>query len=150
MNKPSNSELFWFLQNFWTGMTHRPIMLTCPWKQTCARARAHTHTPHPADVHEEILKQLPHVITCVNLLHLHLSVHIAVIQEVDVSDLNLKGESSSCESPAYLRSPWAPTSSPWDCLTRQPLLVLVSASFWFSKSTTINLKTPKHKALGRD
>ena len=82
-------------------MTDSPIILT----HTDTDTDTHTHTPHPADVHEEILKQLPHVVACVNLLHLHLRIHIAVIQEVNVSDLNLKGERSSCDNPASTRSP---------------------------------------------
>lgn len=46
--------------------------------------------PYPADVYEEILKQFPHVIAGVNLLHFHLSIHIAVIQEVNVRNFNLE------------------------------------------------------------
>lgn len=44
---------------------------------------------YPANVHEEVLKQLPHVVGGINLLHLHLCVHVAVVQEVDVGDLHL-------------------------------------------------------------
>ena len=45
---------------------------------------------YPADVHKEILKQFPHVITGINLLHFHLRIHIAVIQEVNVCNFNLE------------------------------------------------------------
>lgn len=46
--------------------------------------------PYPADVHEEILEQLPHVVAGVDLLHLHLRVHVAVIEEVNVRDFHLE------------------------------------------------------------
>lgn len=44
---------------------------------------------YPANIHQEVLKQLPHMVGGINLLHLHLCVHIAVVQEVDVGDLHL-------------------------------------------------------------
>lgn len=44
---------------------------------------------YPANVHQEVLKQLPHVVGRINLLHLHLCVHIAMVQEVDIGDLDL-------------------------------------------------------------
>lgn len=47
---------------------------------------------YPTDVNQEILKQLPHVITGVNLFHFYFCVHIAVIQEVDVCNFDLKIE----------------------------------------------------------
>jgi len=34
---------------------------------------------YPANVNKEVLKQLPHVVGCINLLHLHLCVHITVV-----------------------------------------------------------------------
>lgn len=45
---------------------------------------------YPADVDQEVLKEFPHVVGGVDLFHLHLRVNIAVVQEVDVSDLHLK------------------------------------------------------------
>lgn len=45
---------------------------------------------HPADINQEVLKELPHVVGGVDLLHLHLRVHVAVVEEVDVGDLHLK------------------------------------------------------------
>lgn len=47
---------------------------------------------YPTDVNQEVLKQLPHVITGVNLFHFYFCVHIAVIQEVDVCYFDLKAE----------------------------------------------------------
>lgn len=47
---------------------------------------------YPTDVNQEVLKQLPHVITGVNLFHFYFCVHIAVIQEVDVCYFDLKVE----------------------------------------------------------
>ncbi len=44
---------------------------------------------YSADVHQEIIKKFPHVIAGVNLLHLHLCIHIAVIQEVHIGHLHL-------------------------------------------------------------
>lgn len=44
---------------------------------------------YPTNVHQEVLKQLPHVVRCINLLHLHLCIHIAVVQEVDIGNLHL-------------------------------------------------------------
>ena len=38
---------------------------------------------------ERLLKELPHVVGCVDLLHLDLGVDVAVIQEVDVCVLHL-------------------------------------------------------------
>ena len=46
--------------------------------------------PYPADIHQEVLEELPHVVGGVDLLHLHLRVHVAVVQEVDVGDLHLE------------------------------------------------------------
>ena len=46
--------------------------------------------PYPTDVNKKILKQLPHVIAGINLLHFHLGIHIAVIQEVNVCDFHLE------------------------------------------------------------
>lgn len=34
---------------------------------------------YPADVNEEILKELPHVIACINLFHFNFCVYIAMI-----------------------------------------------------------------------
>lgn len=45
---------------------------------------------YPADVDQEVLKEFPHVVGGVDLFHLHLRVNIAVVQEVDISDLHLK------------------------------------------------------------
>lgn len=47
---------------------------------------------YPTDVNQEVLKQLPHMITGVNLFHFYFCVHIAVIQEVDVCNFDLKVE----------------------------------------------------------
>ena len=44
---------------------------------------------HHGHVNKEVLKESPHVSAGVDLLHLHLCVHIAVVQEVDVGRLNL-------------------------------------------------------------
>ena len=41
-------------------------------------------------VDEEVLKQSPHVVAGVDLLHLHLSVDVTMVQEVDVRVLHLK------------------------------------------------------------
>lgn len=57
--------------------------------------------PYPADVHKEILKQFPHVIAGVNLLHFHLSIHIAVIKEVNVCNFNLKTETDFSEKSVW-------------------------------------------------
>lgn len=46
-------------------------------------------TTYPTNVHQEVLKQFPHVVGGVNLLHLHFCVDIAVVQEVDVGNLHL-------------------------------------------------------------
>ena len=40
-------------------------------------------------VDEEVLEELPHVVTRVDLFHLNLSVDVAVVQEVDVAVLYL-------------------------------------------------------------
>lgn len=45
---------------------------------------------YPAYVYQEVLKQFPHVVTCVDLLHFNLSVNIAVVQEVDVGNFHLQ------------------------------------------------------------
>jgi len=44
---------------------------------------------YPTDVHQEVLKQLPHMVGGVDLLHLHLCVDVAVVEEVDVGNLHL-------------------------------------------------------------
>lgn len=49
------------------------------------------HVPYPANIHQEVLKEFPHVVGGVDLLHFHLSVHITVVQEVDIRDLHLEG-----------------------------------------------------------
>ena len=46
------------------------------------------HDPHVQE--ERALEQLPHVVGCVDLLHLHLRVDVAVGQEVDVGVLDLR------------------------------------------------------------
>lgn len=60
----------------------------CSFWQAAARYR----TPYPTDVKQEVLKQLPHMIAGVNLFHFYFCVHVAMIQEVDVGDFDLKGE----------------------------------------------------------
>lgn len=45
--------------------------------------------PYPANINQEVLKEFPHVVGGVDLLHFHLSVHVAVVQEVDIGDLYL-------------------------------------------------------------
>lgn len=45
---------------------------------------------HPTNVHQEVFKQLPHVVRCINLLHFHFCVDIAVVQEVDIGNLYLQ------------------------------------------------------------
>lgn len=47
--------------------------------------------PYSANINQEVLEEFPHVVGGVDLLHFHLCVHIAVVQEVDVGDLHLKG-----------------------------------------------------------
>lgn len=47
--------------------------------------------PYSANINQEVLEEFPHVVGSVDLLHFHLCVHIAVVQEVDVGDLHLKG-----------------------------------------------------------
>lgn len=54
--------------------------------QSCGRA-----TSYSANVNQEVLKEFPHVVRGVDLLHFHFCVHIAMIQEVDVGDLHLQG-----------------------------------------------------------
>lgn len=49
---------------------------------------------YSADIHQEVIKQLPHVITGVDLFHLHLRVHVAVIQEVHIRHLHLRERNS--------------------------------------------------------
>ncbi len=39
---------------------------------------------HPVHVYKEIVKEFPNVIAGVDLLHLHLCVHIAVVHEIYV------------------------------------------------------------------
>lgn len=46
--------------------------------------------PYSANINQEILKEFPHVVGSVDLLHLHLCVHVAMVQEVDVGDFHLK------------------------------------------------------------
>lgn len=46
--------------------------------------------PYSANVNQEVLEELPHVVGGVDLLHLNLSVHVTVVQEVDISYLHLK------------------------------------------------------------
>lgn len=58
---------------------------------------SHTST-YPTNVHQEVLKQLPHMVGSVNFLHLHLCVDIAVVQEVDVGNLHLFGEDTDAVS----------------------------------------------------
>ena len=41
-------------------------------------------------INEEVLKQSPHVIARVDLLHLYLCVNVTVVQEVDVGILHLE------------------------------------------------------------
>ena len=45
---------------------------------------------HHGHVYEEVLEEVPHVAGRVDLLHLHLRVDVAVIQEVDVPVLHLQ------------------------------------------------------------
>lgn len=47
---------------------------------------------YPGHVHGEVLKQIPDVIGRVDLLHLHLRVHIAVIHKVHIGHLHLETE----------------------------------------------------------
>lgn len=47
-------------------------------------------TTHDAHVDEEVLEERPHVLAVVHLLHFHLRVHVAVVQEVDVRRLHLQ------------------------------------------------------------
>lgn len=49
---------------------------------------------YSADIHQEVIKQLPHMVTGVDLLHLHLRVHVAVIQEVHIRHLHLRETNS--------------------------------------------------------
>lgn len=58
---------------------------------------SHTST-YPTNVHQEVLKQLPHMVGGINLLHLHLCVDIAVVQEVDIGNLHLLGEDTDAVS----------------------------------------------------
>lgn len=45
---------------------------------------------HHAHVHQEaLLKQTPHVVRCVDLLHLHFRVDVTVIQEVGICFFHL-------------------------------------------------------------
>lgn len=53
---------------------------------------------YSADIHQEVIKQLPHVIAGVDLLHLHLRVHVAVIQEVHISHLHLRELNTNAKS----------------------------------------------------
>lgn len=45
---------------------------------------------YPAYVNQKVLKQLPHMVAGVDLLHFDLRVHVAMVQEVDISNFNLK------------------------------------------------------------
>lgn len=49
------------------------------------------HFSYSANVNQEVLKEFPHVVGGVDLLHFHLSVDIAVVQEVDIGNLHLQG-----------------------------------------------------------
>lgn len=45
--------------------------------------------PYSANVNQEVVKEFPHVVGGVDLLHFNLRIHIAVVQEVDISNLHL-------------------------------------------------------------
>ena len=45
---------------------------------------------YPSHVHGEVFKQFPDVVGRVDLLHLHLGVHVAVIHKVHVRDFHLR------------------------------------------------------------
>lgn len=84
------------------------IFPLCLHKDVQTHTYIHTSTrplgsrkPYPADVHKEILKQFPHMIAGVNLLHFHLSIHIAVIEEVNVRNFNLRTETDFSEKPIW-------------------------------------------------
>lgn len=74
---------------------HKDVQ-THSYTHTCALLLS-SREPYPADVYKEILKQFPHVIAGVNLLHFHLRIHIAVIKEVNVCNFNLKTETDFYE-----------------------------------------------------
>ena len=56
---------------------------------TCVCGGRTGNVSHPADVDQEVIKEFPHVVAGVDLLHLHLGVNIAVVQEVDVGYFHL-------------------------------------------------------------
>lgn len=60
------------------------LLLLCP---------SHPTLPtHPGHVQGKVLKESPNVVAGVDLLHLHLRVHVAVVDEVHVGHLHLPGE----------------------------------------------------------
>lgn len=74
-----------------TGMSY-PYLLWIKEVFKLSELRSLVQIHYPTDVNQEVLKQLPHVITGVNLFHFYFCVHIAVIQEVDVGYFDLKVE----------------------------------------------------------
>ena len=51
-------------------------------------------------IYEEVLEERPHVIAGVDLLHLHLGVHVTMIEEVNIGVLDL-GEAVGVRGDAY-------------------------------------------------
>ncbi len=45
---------------------------------------------YPAYVDQKVLKELPHVVAGVDLLHFDLGVHVAMVQEVDIRNFDLR------------------------------------------------------------
>lgn len=45
---------------------------------------------YPAYVDQKVLKELPHVVAGVDLLHFDLCVHVAMVQEVDIRNFDLR------------------------------------------------------------
>lgn len=45
---------------------------------------------HPSHVYEKIVKQVPYVVAGVDLLHFHLCIHIAVVDEIYIGNFHLR------------------------------------------------------------
>lgn len=66
----------------------------------CLRGQLHAVDGYPSHVHCEVFKELPDVVGRVDLFHLHLCVHIAVINKVDVGHLHLEQTQIQMKTPA--------------------------------------------------
>lgn len=70
-------------------------------KDFCLSGWLHCVDTYPSHIHCKVFKELPDVIGCVYLFHLHLCVHIAMIHKVYIGHLHLKQTATPMKKQVY-------------------------------------------------